>query len=186
MEEKPLIDPVWRRVQLDDWSRWRLHLVGAQLDYLNHAVASVNGESGAYMVWRDIDEHGDTSNTLRVNTPMPVEDAKRACEQALRGAGYRFANDPPRGSMTRGLPLADELDPAAYLPHAIAALHDVLKVGAERYPDEKWKTQNVAEHLRHAREHIRLHTIGDDSEPHLRHALTRLAFAVEIAEGGGK
>lgn len=117
---------------------------------------------------------------------MSVEDARRACEQALRDAGYRFADDPPRGSMTRGLPLADELDPATYLPHAIAALHDVLRVGAERYPDERWKTQNVAEHLRHAREHIRLHTIGDESEPHLRHALTRLAFAVEIAEGGGK
>lgn len=117
---------------------------------------------------------------------MSVADAKRLCEQALRDAGYRFADDPPRGSMTRGLPLADELDPAAYLPHAIAALHDVLRVGAERYPDERWKTQNVAEHLRHAREHIRLHTIGDDSEPHLRHALTRLAFAVEINEGGVK
>jgi len=173
MEEKPLIDPVWREC---DPGVWKLWFVNGVCGYAAHLKRSET------YVW-----HATVNRILEIAADLrPIDVRKAACEQALRDAGYRFADDPPRGSMTRGLPLADELDPATYLPHAIAALHDVLKVGAERYPDEKWKTQNVAEHLRHAREHIRLHTIGDESEPHLRHALTRLAFAVEINEGSVK
>lgn len=181
MEEKPLIDPVW---VCDRDGDAYLYPVGVVRKGMRQAVGSVLVDLGHWFAWTEINEDGMTCGG-RSGCEVDVKTAKAACEQALRDAGYRFADDPPRGSMTRGLPLADELDPAAYLPHAIAALHDVLKVGAERYPDEKWKSQNVAEHLRHAREHIRLHAIGDDSEPHLRHALTRLAFAVEIAEGGG-
>lgn len=183
MEEKPLIDPVWRQ----GYNRvWRLHLVGADPSLISGCVASVDGDGRRWRVWTEIAADGFAFGADKSHDGRSACQSMAAAEDALRQAGLRFAGAPPRGSMTRGLPLADELDPATYLPYAIAALHGVLKVGAERYPDERWKTQNVAEHLRHAREHIRLHTIGDESEPHLRHALTRLAFAVEIAEGGAK
>lgn len=188
--DKPTINPEW---DLSDGGQWFLWYV----DRDTHAYAA-RIDGGCTYVWGHVCVDG---RILTIEgDDRPLADRKAACEQALRDAGYQFAEppatielradcEPLRRSMTTGLPLVDDADrlaPASYLPAAVAALHTVLRLGAERYPDEKWRTQNVAEHLRHAREHIRLHTIGDDSEPHLRHALTRLAFAVELNEGGGK
>lgn len=189
MNDKPMINPEWDLSGEDLWFLW-------YSDRETHTYAARIDGRCTY-VWAPMYREG---RILAVEGDLrPLAERKAACEQALRDAGYRFAErsatielraDCERfRSMTTGLPLVDDADrlaPASYLPTAIAAIHDVLRVGAERYPDEKWRTQNVAEHLRHAREHIRLHTIGDDSEPHLRHALTRLAFAVEINEGGAK
>lgn len=51
---------------------------------------------------------------------------------------------------------------------------------------EKWRTNDDAEDIRHIIAHIGAYKLGDRSEPHIEHSLTRLAFILarlEIARG---
>lgn len=45
----------------------------------------------------------------------------------------------------------------------------------------RWRRQSVAEHVRHAVEHLTAWQDGDESEDHLAHAATRCLFALTLA-----
>ena len=70
-------------------------------------------------------------------------------------------------------------------PHAVwLAILVVLEQGAAKYDEspgeQNWRKIPVAEHVEHARVHIYLWLDGDRSEPHLIHAICRLAFAAAM------
>lgn len=69
--------------------------------------------------------------------------------------------------------------------NALLEVVNVLTTGKERYPDDKWKTQTIQQHLSHALLHIFKYFQGDKTEPHLSHAATRLLFALEIQQQKG-
>lgn len=47
---------------------------------------------------------------------------------------------------------------------------------------EKWRTVSDAEDIKHVIAHLGAYQIGDTSEPHIEHALTRLAFILARLE----
>lgn len=55
-----------------------------------------------------------------------------------------------------------------------ATLH-TLMVNGEKHGDA-WKTTSDGKNVSHAIEHLRKHLAGDATEPHLDHALTRIAL----------
>ncbi|WP_287417171.1 dATP/dGTP diphosphohydrolase domain-containing protein [Oceanithermus sp.] len=65
-------------------------------------------------------------------------------------------------------------------PRALLAVGGVMRVGAERYERDNWRRIDVDDHINHALVHIYKHLVGDDGEPHLQHAATRLLMALEI------
>ena len=80
--------------------------------------------------------------------------------------------------------------PRAILTDFRAALEAVERVLAENEPihRSRWRTQTIAEHVRHAVVHLASWQAGDVTEPHLGHAATRLLFALQLAVGmdGGR
>ena len=62
---------------------------------------------------------------------------------------------------------------------AFERLDRVLEQG-ERVHHGVWRHQGVAEHVRHAIEHLRAWEAGDRREDHLGHAATRSLFALAI------
>jgi hypothetical protein len=70
-------------------------------------------------------------------------------------------------------------------PNALLKVVGVLTTGKEKYPNDKWKTQTIQQHLSHALIHIFRYFQGDKEEPHLSHAATRLLFALEIQQTKG-
>lgn len=65
-----------------------------------------------------------------------------------------------------------------YLPmFAKLKVQDVLVANIDKYPDEKWKTQTVEEHLTHMVEHVADYQTGDKSEDWLAKIVTRAAMA---------
>lgn len=70
-----------------------------------------------------------------------------------------------------------------YLPQfASIKVADVLVANMDKYPDEKWKTQTVEEHLTHMVEHVADYQTGDKSEDWLAKIVTRAAMAAWKAE----
>lgn len=65
-------------------------------------------------------------------------------------------------------------------PSALLAVGEVMHFGAERYERNNWRRIDVDDHINHALVHIYKHLAGDDREPHLQHAATRLLMALEI------
>lgn len=66
-------------------------------------------------------------------------------------------------------------------PHPVwMAVMAVLEVGATNYGVDNWRLISVADHIEHVRVHIDLWLSGDRTEPHLIHALCRLAFAAAL------
>jgi hypothetical protein len=67
---------------------------------------------------------------------------------------------------------------------AIAAIGRTLESNASKYGMKAaWRSIEIDEHLAHAYKHIMLWTMGDRTEPHLDHALTRTAMAIALQEG---
>lgn len=65
-----------------------------------------------------------------------------------------------------------------YLPmFAKLKVQDVLVANIDKYPDEKWKTQTVEEHLTHMVEHVADYQTGDKSEDWLAKIVCRAAMA---------
>jgi hypothetical protein len=62
----------------------------------------------------------------------------------------------------------------------IFVIAKVLHNNAYKFPPAVWRKVSIAEHIQHAQKHIQAYFDGDVSEPHLYHALTRLAFASEL------
>lgn len=75
-------------------------------------------------------------------------------------------------------------------PFAIVALAKIMERGAKTYGENKWKKIHPKYHVGHALMHIAAYMAGDDSEEdgdiveHLRHALWRLASAVDSFDSG--
>jgi hypothetical protein len=65
---------------------------------------------------------------------------------------------------------------------ALLAIGQVMHDGARTHPFDDWNDRPVDYHIGRAVRHIRLYNEGDESEPHLRHAATRLLMAIELAE----
>jgi hypothetical protein len=67
---------------------------------------------------------------------------------------------------------------------AIGAIGEVLEANGHKHGMHgNWRSISLKENLVHAQEHISDALAGDTREPHLEHALTRLAFAVAISRG---
>jgi hypothetical protein len=62
------------------------------------------------------------------------------------------------------------------------AIQDIFNEGALK-GKTGWQDVPAIEHIRRALLHCSNHISGDTSEPHLRHALCRLAMAVAVTEG---
>jgi hypothetical protein len=58
---------------------------------------------------------------------------------------------------------------------ALTAVLETLEEGAKVYADNplRWRGQSAVEHASHAQAHLVNHALGDKSEPHLEHAITR-------------
>lgn len=70
-----------------------------------------------------------------------------------------------------------------WLPHlAEYKVRGVLADNVDKYPDEKWKTQSVEEHLTHLVEHVADYQTGDKSEDWLAKIVCRAAMAAWKAE----
>lgn len=70
-----------------------------------------------------------------------------------------------------------------YLPVlAKAKVEQVLVDNIDKYPDEKWKTQSVQEHLIHLVGHISDYQEGNRSEDMLAKVICRAAMAAWKAE----
>ena len=69
-------------------------------------------------------------------------------------------------------------------PNAIKLVAELLTKGLEKYPDEKWRTLSVNDHLaaalRHINAYLRGEALDEDSPSHLINAATRLLFATEL------
>ena len=65
--------------------------------------------------------------------------------------------------------------------NAIKLVAELLTKGLEKYPDEKWRTLSVKDHLaaalRHINAYLRGEAFDEDSPSHLINAATRLLFA---------
>lgn len=68
----------------------------------------------------------------------------------------------------------------------LTAARTVIDVMAanERRHGERWRDQDVTEHVMHAQRHLDAFMLEDTSEPHLEHALTRIAMALTLVVGG--
>lgn len=65
-----------------------------------------------------------------------------------------------------------------YLPtFAENKVYEVLVANVDKYPDEKWKTQTVQEHLEHLVAHVADYMSGDKGEDWLAKIVTRAAMA---------
>jgi hypothetical protein len=65
---------------------------------------------------------------------------------------------------------------------ALTAVLETLEYGATVHAENplKWRTQTAAEHASHAIAHLINHAMGDQSEPHLAHAVTREMMRAEM------
>jgi hypothetical protein len=70
---------------------------------------------------------------------------------------------------------------------AIAAIGQTLEANAPKHGMKStWRSIDIEAHLVHAHNHIASWFSGDQSEPHIEHALTRLAFAAALLEESQK
>lgn len=69
-------------------------------------------------------------------------------------------------------------------PHALLAVAEVLKHGADKYGPNNWHAIPVADHLNHALVHLYALAAGDDSDDHLEHAACRLLMALDQKRSG--
>nr|DAW90247.1 MAG TPA: hypothetical protein [Bacteriophage sp.] len=69
-------------------------------------------------------------------------------------------------------------------PHAVFAVAQVAKQGAEKYAETLWnrnyKRIPPEEHINHAVQHLFAYLAGDESDDHLSHAILRAMFAYEV------
>ena len=67
-------------------------------------------------------------------------------------------------------------------PEAMEAVAEILHEGAQKYSDNNWRNISRRLHINHALNHIFQYARGDTSEQHLKHAATRLLFALSVPE----
>jgi hypothetical protein len=121
-----------------------------------------------------------------------IPDCRIPAEEAIKGLENT-------GDILRGLAPTDETvanekgalqSPAEYAfdllpPRALFGAAHVMFKAAKKYKKNNWKKIPIDDHLNRAAAHIYGHILGDRSEGetgHLRHALVRLMFALELAE----
>jgi hypothetical protein len=71
------------------------------------------------------------------------------------------------------------------LDRALCALAATLCAGRQTHRSGVWRTISADYHIGRARRHLDLLLVRDTSEDHLRHALARLAMALELRERAG-
>jgi len=72
---------------------------------------------------------------------------------------------------------------ATNLRLALREIASVLKAGCRKRED--WRSHDAAWHADRAIKHIERWESGDDSEPHLSHAATRLLMALQLDQERG-
>lgn len=94
-----------------------------------------------------------------------------------------------------------QIGPQNFPTSVVNLIHKVLDDNARKYKPAAWRSIPIEEHISHARQHLsqwanhkhhnlirenmELEPLEED-EPHLLHALTRLAFAAELENSDGK
>lgn len=108
--------------------------------------------------------------------------------------GSTAYNDPRCGPIAAGLRAAADAallaDARCFPPGVLAEAAAVLRAGGARHGVAANATgggQTREDHLRHALDHVYGAAMGDESEPHIDHAIARLALArgLELAAAGG-
>jgi len=66
-------------------------------------------------------------------------------------------------------------------PHAALAFAATMQEGAETHEEDAWLAESVKFHITHAEQHLAKYMLGDTSEEHLSHAMTRLILARQQA-----
>ena len=67
-------------------------------------------------------------------------------------------------------------------PFALLAIGEVLSTGSEKYGDWNWLNIPTNDHLNHALGHIFAYISGQEQQMNLRHAATRMLFALDMFE----
>jgi len=65
---------------------------------------------------------------------------------------------------------------------AYDAVLQTMQEGEQTHPDDDWQEVDVYEHASHAWQHINDYYIGDTTEEHIAHALTRCAMIKYLEE----
>lgn len=70
---------------------------------------------------------------------------------------------------------------------SIFAIAEILHYGTNvrKYPANNWRSISVGDNLNHVLMHIFAYMDGDTQDEHLKHALTRMMFAVGVELQGG-
>lgn len=64
----------------------------------------------------------------------------------------------------------------------LVRIAQVMEEGAARYARGNWRLIEFSSHVNHALQHVTALEMGDESDDHLGHAITRLAFAIETED----
>jgi hypothetical protein len=65
---------------------------------------------------------------------------------------------------------------------ALVKIAEVMDEGAKRYARGNWRRIPYWSQIDHVVQHLTAHAMGDTSDDHIGHALTRLAFAIEVED----
>lgn len=68
--------------------------------------------------------------------------------------------------------------------HAVLAVAQVLKEGAEKYGEDNWHNITAQENINHAMIHLLAIRAGDTTDDHLEHAACRILFALDQVRSG--
>ena len=149
-------------------------------------VTDNNGESFTKLA-RYSSDYWYSIDTLN-NLEEPVEVLRDTLEECYRDQSKKekermsdleFTEEKhtnENGATQTKLPTRMDLIPADVLLQASATLSE----GADKYGEWNWKGITVEDNLNHALTHVYRYLDGDNSEPHLVHAICRLMFASHI------
>ena len=129
-----------------------------------------------------------TISAFRKAAQAYSERASEGVRTGMRGAkGYLLRRRGKGSSLTNdGEAVKLSLPPHCWLniPDAIADMEYNLALHSTKFK-QRWRERSVAGHVWKAIRHLVLFFVGNKSEPHICHALTRLAFAAQLAYENG-
>ena len=128
------------------------------------------GDHGGYSILDPLFEAAYERDQYKLNAVVAAMEEK-SNQQVVFDDNDKHTNE--RGGQQTKLPVRMDLIPSG----ALLEVAQVLSEGAEKYGENNWMNIDTNDHLNHALTHIFRFLGGDDSEPHLSHAICRLLFA---------